>query len=227
MKSLFFSSCFLLSSYIVIAQKTYKVEAGEAFADIIPKNEIVKYSSFTDGVVTMKNGKKATAKLNYHYLFGEIEFINQKDTLSLDNENAIENVAIGTDSFIYNNGYLQLIRKGKDHSLVKKEGLILTDKLKENGGFGKMNASYGQALRSISSRNALKQLIANETLVFTQVKEFLLIDSKSDLWTANKKNFLKLYPGKKKELENFIDTNNITFNKEEDLLRVFQYAETL
>src|ERR1700712_5283487 len=83
-----------------------RVNAGD---DLYTKlgHEIYLYPAFTTGTVAFRDGKMSQAKLNYNFLNGEVQFINDTgDTLSLANELTIKYLTIAKDSFFYSDGYL-------------------------------------------------------------------------------------------------------------------------
>jgi hypothetical protein len=71
----------LLSSLQAQYYKRITLEAGTKVADKFPPFVRYLYPEFVDGKVIMKNGAVNNARLNYNLLLGEIEFIQDSDTL--------------------------------------------------------------------------------------------------------------------------------------------------
>jgi len=79
-------------NFNVSAQKNkrYTVNPGQKIFEVIPQSDIYKYPEFTVGMVLIKDGTFASAKLNYNGLLGEMQFIDPRgDTLSLADEKNI------------------------------------------------------------------------------------------------------------------------------------------
>ena len=115
--------CIGLFSVPAFAQpgKTYTIKPGENIIKVISVNEIFKYPSFVIGTVIFKDGRNVRSRLNYNSLIGQIQFIDLKgDTLSLAEEETVRYIVIGTDSFCYDKGYIELIIDGSPIRLGKK-----------------------------------------------------------------------------------------------------------
>src|SRR5881398_159423 len=91
----------------------YKVAPGERvdFA-LLKANALYQYPQFADAQVALKNGTSGTVRMNYNQLLGDMQFINGKgDTLSLDNENEVASIVIAKDTFVFSDGYVQLLHE--------------------------------------------------------------------------------------------------------------------
>ncbi len=92
---------FHLSGYAQ-PQKFYTIQPGGNLLDVVPLNEAYEYPQFEQGIVFLKNGVNSAAKLNYHFIFEEIVFIDSNgDTLTLANPAEVKQVYIGKDQFYY------------------------------------------------------------------------------------------------------------------------------
>ena len=97
--------CFLLT---LQAQETksIRVKADTDLKYAIPVVERYRYPQFKNGTVSFFNASPATAKLNYNFQLGEVQFLNLTgDTLSLANEQTIKQIQIGDNIFYYDVAY--------------------------------------------------------------------------------------------------------------------------
>ena len=101
--------------------KRITVEAGTKVADKFPPSVRYLYPQFVDGKVFMKNGAVNNAMLNYNLLLGEIEFIQDRDTLVIARKKDVYIVTAAPDTFYYKNSYLKLIHSG---SVIDRKSVV-------------------------------------------------------------------------------------------------------
>jgi hypothetical protein len=114
MRSVLLAICILLSTFLPAQDSSVVIfiEAGRNVSDVLTPARIYKLPDFTDGKIIFRDGNWSRALLNYNYLNGEIEFINpNKDTLAIAKNQMlnIKQVTIDTITFVYNDGYLELV----------------------------------------------------------------------------------------------------------------------
>lgn len=130
--SLLFCAC--LNSLFAQNEKEFKIKADEEVGDVLSFNDIYKYPSFREGSVLFFDGQTSTAKLNYNFLNGEMDFIAPTgDTLSIADLKIIKLITIDKDSFYVDKGYMQLISEFKTKRLAAKQ-LIQLATIKKKGG---------------------------------------------------------------------------------------------
>lgn len=220
-----------LGSFNSSAQEMKKVtvDEGRNLNETLPVKEIYLYLAFENGQVYFKEGLSATAKLNYNLLVDEIKFIDPKgDTLGLANENTIKFIAIKTDTFFYNNGYVKQIC---GNALVK---LAIQQKLKE-AGKEKMGG-YGQPTSTSAVTNyetirdktgQVKSLLVKEDIIYIKQNRYFLGDSVNNFFAFNKKNLLKMFSNNEKDVKKYLKNNPIDFNNAEDLQTLTVFLGTL
>jgi len=217
---------FVLISVFVEAQDStrFVVKAGQTILEVLKPEVIYRYPQFVYGKVYILNGHIADAKLNYNRILEEVQFIDHRgDTLSLADESTIRLITMNQDSFYFDDGYLELIQ---DYSVVKmaiRERIRLADKQKI-GAYGQPNTTTsiettGGYLDSYKRYN----VVANENLVLQWEKSYYLSAKKGHYFMANKKNVLKEFGDHRKELQNFLDKNDLNFRKEEDIRNLCEF----
>ena len=140
----------LLTQFACGQERTIFIAADQYVSEVATPDKIYHYPNFTDVIIFFRNNTTSDARLNYNYLNGEIEFITPKnDTLAIAKEQMlnIERVAIDTNTFFYNNGYLELVAENAVGKLLKKQmfDVVKREKL---GGYGQPTStsaieSYG------------------------------------------------------------------------------------
>src|SRR5215218_7967263 len=113
MRTILLALVFSLACYTSLqaqTHKTYKVAPGEPVGDALLKAKAMyQYPQFSQAQVLYKNGNTGGGPMNYNRLLGEMQFINQQgDTLTMDNGKEVNFITLGTDTFYYYDGFLQL-----------------------------------------------------------------------------------------------------------------------
>lgn len=199
------------------------VRSGESIATAFPGG-FFRFPQFTEGIFIMKNGAQTRALCNYSITTDEILYIkNTGDTMSVGVPEEIEKVLIGDNAtFIYNNkSYLEILTGANDTRLAKK--IKVTVEKDKKGGYGESAASSSQD--HINNLNWATQLWSlSHDVVVIKTTTYYWLNKQDKPQPATKKNLLKLVPKEKQaKLEEYISTNNINFNNEEDLTKLLVY----
>lgn len=211
---------FMLSSSA--QEKIYRIKAGQQIGDVIPFSEIYKYPSFKPASVLFLNGGEGNALLNYSFLNGEMEFINQDgDTLSLADERTIKNILIDKDTFYFDNGYMYSIAGYGTKKLAKKQLITLVDK--KNLGAFDFPVSAGTENYTIYQNVKLK-VKADVTMM---LESFYFIGERQKFYPVTKKNILKLYKKKEDLVSEYLFEQPVNFSNEKDLIRLFDFLKKI
>lgn len=211
--ALFLSGCLQAQYY-----KTVTVKAGTKIIEKFPPSVRYQYPQFTDGQVYLKNGGVSQNKMNYNMLLGEIEFLQSSDTMIMSKKKDLSYLTVALDTFIYRNGYLQVIHSGT----VK---VCLRDKIKlkevvKIGAMGQPNRNSSvDSYSSMSLDGNFQQLIPTEDYIFQRTLEFYIMTSSGDLIEFRKKNVLELYPDKETEIQKYLKSDKVNFEMKADILR--------
>jgi hypothetical protein len=230
MKRLFLLLTILPAAFFVKAQihERIVVKAGDDVKKAISPNGIYRLDKFTEGVYTLRNGSQSRAVFNYNLGNAEMEYLGDKgDTMAIGVPDEITNITIGDSvRYIYKyKSYLEIIADKKPAKLGKKVRISLENDKK--GGYGESAlASSQSSFRNFTLSTGLYQLSYDVAILKTTT--YYWIDNKNNLLDATKKNSLKLVAkDKQAPLQAYIDEQSINFNKEADLVRLLQFADSL
>ncbi|HUX97379.1 MAG TPA: hypothetical protein VMV47_16715 [Bacteroidales bacterium] len=202
------------------------VKAGTKLLDYFPVSERYMYSEFIPGRIIHRNGGHSDRNLNYNYVAGEVEFIQRTDTLSIANKKEIKMILIAQDTFYYDKGYIEIIRKREP-----KIGLKQFVELKEivnKDPYG--TASSGGATTSYNSMPAngsYYKFTANKDMIFKKTLQYYLASPENSFVLFNKKNLLNLYPQNKDKIKSYLKKNKVKFDSREDLFKLADFIESL
>lgn len=217
-------SAFLFINICLFCQdnELIKVKAGKRVADYFPVSVRYRYPDFKDGRIILKNGNFSSARLNYNLLLGEMEYIQSRDTLFINNTKNINSVVIAADTFFYDNGYIELISSGPF-----RVGLIQIIKLRDierKGAMGATNRnSTIDAYNSVPLDGNIYGIVPNEDWVFQKKEEYFLSDPSGVFVQFSKRNVMQIFPQKKDAVEEYLKSNKIKFNSRDDLLKLAEF----
>lgn len=205
--------------------ETYTIKPGEKVYDIIPLKEIYHNPAFVQGSVIFKDGRVAGSRLNYNKLIAAIQFIDAKgDTLSLDEEYTIKYVVLNKDTFCFDKGYIQLRIQNP---------LVRVGKIEYFQEFEQKQGTYGMASNTSSAINAAT-IVDKRAFNFNTDHELLLVKkaqyffgNANEFLPAEKRNVVKLFPKRKKEIIKYLDNTPTNFNNENDLIKLAAFLLVL
>ena len=196
--------------------------------DVLPNHEIFFYPEFTTGRVFLRDGIVSEVKLNYNRLVDEMHFISEKgDTLALANEINLKFVAVGNDTFCYDEGYLRIVSSGKAVKLAIREIWIISE-TRQLGAYGATNNSVRMiSFRSMHEGGRLYDLVVNEDVILKKSTKYYFGDTFNKFVPASKTNLVMLVPNEEGRIGTYLKENKTNFNNKNDLQRTVQFIEQL
>lgn len=218
----------LLIKGCLLAQKYEPVivKAGTRPIDYFPISKRYLYADFTKGKAIFSNERIYPSIYNYNFLSGEIEFIKSNDTLIITDKRDLLSVVVAKDTFYYHNGYMQLIRSGR-FKVYLRQSVRLKD-IRKKGAMGTINRSAAsQSYDYLLTGNLSVNLVADIDLKLQNESVYFFSASGVDFVQFNRKNIIRVIPGKEEVVKNYIKSNNIDFESREDLLKLAEFVSTL
>lgn len=220
-----FLYCF---SSVAQESKVFTIHAGSSIYEGLPPHELYLYPAFTEGQVYFQNGVSHSAKLNYNYFFGLMQFIDGKgDTLNIAGANTIKHIAIATDTFYYDKEYLQQLKSNNFFKLAAGEKIRVLDR-QRIGGFGQPTSTGSINIYDrYANSHLLFKLTLQENLLLLKEKKFFLADTSNRFIPLNKKSVFKLFPYHEYQISTYLEERRVNFNKQEDVVRLAEFLFTL
>jgi hypothetical protein len=218
----------LLFSYFQLSGQVYEpvtVSAGTPVLKYFPLEERYRYPDFKDGQINYKNGSVSKGRFNYNFLKGDIDFIQLNDTLSLVTRREMSFLTIGSDTFYFDNGYIEQI-SGGNLIVGVKQFVKLKDVLKK-GAFGTINRHSAIESYKPVTRGGFQDWIPNEDCVFQMEREYYFSNNGNIFVLFTRKKTLEMFPWHKDKIQGYLKSNKINFSSEDDLLRLAEYLRSL
>lgn len=155
-----------------------------------------------------------------------MEFIKSNDTLMITDKRELLLIVMAQDTFYYHGGYLKMIRSGQ-FKVFLKQSIVIKD-VRKKGAMGTINRSAASQSYDYLLTNGLsKDLVADIDMVVQKENAYFFSKSGEYLVRFNKKNIIKITPGKENVVKNYIKSNNIDFESREDLIKLADFVNML
>ena len=204
------------------------IKAGTSFDESVAVTDLYSYAQFITGKVYFKPGDSGVAKMNYHELLDEMQFIDPKgDTLNIANPATIRFIRINAGVFYYDDGYVKLLKDTNGIKLAAKQLLLLAGKDKI-GAYGIPNPtsaidSYG----TLIDPRGIYKMVPREDITLTKKTQYYFGDKYNHFVWATKKNLLRQFPKESKKLNAYLKDNSVDLADREDLERLLQFIAGL
>ncbi|GAB3495950.1 hypothetical protein GCM10027341_14020 [Spirosoma knui] len=213
-----------------------RIKGGAEGVKAIPFADRYRYDQFREGKVVYQNGTAAAARLNYHILLGEMQFINPNgDTLALVDDPVVRLIGINgptaqQDLFVYDRlkGYIEVVADDNGYKLGMKQG-IKTVKNEKRGGYDQSSgvSAITNYQFSVSSNASIAKLDAKGDLLLIKDKTYFLIDPNGRSYPINRASLLKVFNKHRQQVAAYLDNEAINFREEADLKKMLHYCSGL
>lgn len=210
-------------------QKFYTIQPGGNLLDVVPLSEMYEYPQFEQGIVFLKNGVNSAAKLNYHFIFEEIVFIDANgDTVTLANPAEVKQIYIGKDQFYYaGSRFVRLDTTIGDVKLAVA-GFFTTANTKKVGAFGTSTEGAGVSQGGFIAPDGRKMNLTPNVITTIAYKKALFIGNRFNQFIpVNRKNVFSIYPEKEAKLKQYLDEHKISFFSRADVIDLILYMNSL
>lgn len=207
--------------------KRVVIEAGKRVADVLTPTVMFRYPEFKAGQILLRDNVLLHAKLNYNLFNGEVMFASPGgDTLAIEKEQMlnIKQLSIDSDTYVYNKGYLEIIRENKTGSLGRKQQYLMTSREKIGGYDLASPASSIDSYNSFSDRaNNRHELVVRENISFVLRTEYFIGDTYKLFLPINKKNLEKIFFKKRYLVDSYLKEHEVDFKNEKQVTDLFIY----
>jgi hypothetical protein len=213
---------------VCLSAQKYKpitVLAGTRVIDYFPSEVRYRYPGFVTGQVYFKNGSVGSNRFNYDLLRNEMLMIQSLDTMIIVKKKDIGFIAIAQDTFIYNNGYLEVVHNG----MVKvwmKQYIKMKEVLKRNA-MGQLSHVVNSESYSGANDGSYWDMTPVDDVVFQKTVEFYIMNAEGQLVDFRKKIILQIFPQKTIEIEGYLKKNKVNFESKEDVLKFAGFLDTI
>jgi hypothetical protein len=182
------------------------------------------YPSFTTGQVKMKNGKSQSSKLNYNIVSEKMVFEKDASLYDMQNLEMIDTIFLQNSKFVpVGKVFYEVLLIAPISLFVQYKGNILPPGTPAGYGGTSQTASTSR-LSSVQLSSGYYNLKLPADYIVNPGPVYWIRKDNSMYSFINEKQFLKIFPGKEKELKQFIKMNRIRFDKLSNLVSLLEHC---
>lgn len=184
---------------------------------------------FQEGLVYYKDGRQFRVPMNYSLLIKKFLFLDQNDNNNIKEflePEMVATIKIGERVFLPTKEGATEVLQTNPPIFVQYKGSMRWEGKKVGYG-GRSETSAVDSYSSLQAGNSIHKL-ETEKLILTSIFKIFRIERKGKQYRfSSEKQFLKAYPEHKEVLRKYIKDNNINLELIEDVLQVYNHAESL
>lgn len=196
----------------------------DSFSQIKVSDDIPQYlfNRFSEGLVVKKSGEEVVADLNYNIVTQEMIFLQDGRYLALGNLNAIDTVYLNDMVFLPGEKmFLELAVAGKISLLVQFHGIARVEG--EDLGYGVSQTSRVTSMTSISSGGAIYNMDIPDNIEVSRKITYYVKQGDELNRFISERAFARLFRDKRKEINNYIENNNLDFDNYGDVVQTVSW----
>lgn len=201
--------------------KPIRVKAGDDVAQAYSPHGFYRFPQFSKATLFFNNGAQSnTALFNYNVLSGNMQFLNNKDTLDLGGLASLDSVVFEKNVYAYKNGFYEVVGSIDSVKLLKK--ILIRTQLENIGAYGIPNSTASIVnMRTFTSTLGVYNLVINQDILLTENITWFFVKGNNEMVKASKSNLLKLLSSERqKAVEMYLGKNKTSFEKEADLKKL-------
>jgi hypothetical protein len=183
------------------------------------------FNEFTTGTVKMKSGETYSQVLNYNILTGEMVFNNDGKFLAIASPASVDTVYISDRKFVPLNDKFYEVLVSKNIPLL----LEFTSTINEPGvsiGYGGTSTTTASAsLKSLISTGGAYDLKLPDGFTVTPGYSYWIMKEGKLEKAGNAKQLIKIFPGKKDVIDDYVKKYHTNFSKREDIIMLVEQIE--
>ncbi len=210
----------------------YKVPAHDAVNKMPWYNDVYRFSDFQPGTVVYASRRKdtETLKLNYNLYYEKVECINEKGDTVLLKTGKLKLVNISGTTFLFDNvkGFIEIVADAPVALGVKT--FMATVKMDYvSGSVGSWTTTGQQATPSVNHEAGfdLRTSPSVYDRYYRKDVSYFFIDRRTSIHKAIKPSILKIFAPYAEKINEYLETNPVDFNRQEDLIRLITFCHNL
>lgn len=182
---------------------------------------------FTRSIVKMKSGEKRIAILNYNLIDQEMVFMQKNLYWVLDDPQLIDTVYMANRIFIpFEKGFYELAVMAPVTLFIQHKAYAESLGVPTGYGARSQTTSYNYVKMIFGGNGAINLKFPDEFKIVNDTEYWIRKEGTMQNF-KNKRQFLKIFPDKEKELDQFINKDKINFENYQSIIKLVQYCNEL
>jgi hypothetical protein len=182
---------------------------------------------FTKSIVKMKSGEKKIAVLNYNLVDQEMVFMQNKQYWVLNDPQLIDTIYMANRTFIpFEKGFYELAVLAPVTLFIQHKAYA--ESLGVPTGYGARSQTTGyNYVKTIYGGNGAINLKMPDNYKIVDDTEYWIRKDGIMQKVDNKRQFLKIFADKEKDLDQFMNKNKVSFENYQSVIKLVQYCNEI
>jgi hypothetical protein len=218
---------FIRQAIIAMALLVFIIPVKAQTPDSLVNLPNLLFPKFSWGIVKLKAGDKNKAMLNYNTVTQELVFMQKKDFLVLDNPQDIDTVYLWNKIFIpFERAFFELAVMAPVSLFIQHKSYVVQPGVPTGFGATSQTAGPTSVSRIYGARGPIDLKLPKDYKVVDDTEYWIKKEGSMDNFDT-KKQFLKIFPDKKDELDKFIKQHDIDFENPAKVVELVVYCNEL
>jgi len=179
---------------------------------------------FTNSLVKMKSGEKRRAVLNYNLIDQEMVFMQRGQFYVLDDPQLIDTVYMANRTFVpLEKGFYELAVTGPATLFIQHKAYAESLGVPTAFGARSQTTSYNYVKMIFGGNGAINLKFPDEFTIADDTEYWIRKDGVMVSFKSQRQ-FLKIFPEKKKEIDRYISENQVDFKNKQSIINLVQYC---
>jgi len=189
--------------------------------------ENLVFPRFQESVVKLKNGQSYKAVLNYEKTEQQMVVLRNNKLYLFRDHQAVDTIYMAERIFVpAETGFYELLVNGPAVLFINHKATL--DNTGATLAYGSKTSTAGVThINKIFSNDGAIKLKIPENFKVADDSEFLIKVDGQIQKVLNRKQFVKLFPGKTTELEEYISNHKTNFKSEKDLVGLVEFCNSV
>ncbi len=179
---------------------------------------------FTNSLVKMKSGEKRRAVLNYNLIDQEMVFMQRGQFYVLDDPQLIDTVYMANRTFVpLEKGFYELAVTGPATLFIQHKAYAESLGVPTAFGARSQTTSYNYVKMIFGGNGAINLKFPDEFTIADDTEYWIRKDGVMVSFKSQRQ-FLKIFPEKKREIDRYISENQVDFKNKQSIINLVQYC---
>jgi hypothetical protein len=206
--------------FSILPELSGQTDIGKPFPQLL-------FPGFTRSIIKMKTGKTNSALLNYNTVDEEMVFDQKGVYMVLDKPEEIDTVYLQNRKFVpVEKAFYEVVVNGPVSLYIQHKNRYTP--VGSNTAYGLTSQTLGPTgVTTVRGGNQVRNLELPDNVKISPATVYWVKRNKEMIRFTTERQFLKLFPDKENELNQFINKNKTDFKNADHVIKLINYCNEL
>jgi hypothetical protein len=185
------------------------------------------FPAFTKGIVIMKSGLLTVSSLNYNMVTEKMIYKNDTTLMEWINTKPIDTVIILNRRFVpVDEAFYEVVVNAPITLFIQHRSRLIPPG-KPAGYGGTSQTSSSESISFLNTKSGVYNLMIPSEYEIKPAFVYWIRKDNTMLNFLNNRQFVKLFPKKKSEIESYIKENHLNVSNRDDLIKIVYYCNEI